>query len=138
MFPIKNPLLTVDSAIISNTSVVLIMRKNPPYKGYWALPGGFVEYGETVESAAIRETKEETGLNVKLDDIVGIYSDPGRDPRGHIISICFFAHKTGGNLLADTDAVDVRWFELDKVSEIHMAFDHLKIIDDAVKLLNIR
>jgi 8-oxo-dGTP diphosphatase len=113
------------------------MRKNPPYKGYWALPGGFVEYGETVESAAVRETKEETGLNVELDGILGVYSNPERDPRGHIITICFLAHKTGGNLLADTDASDVRWFELNKISEIEMAFDHLKIVDDALKLLDI-
>jgi 8-oxo-dGTP diphosphatase len=114
------------------------MRKNPPYKGYWALPGGFVEYGETVESAAVRETKEETGLNVELDRIVGVYSNPERDPRGHIISICFLAQKTGGMLMADTDASDVRWIELNTISEIDIAFDHQKIIDDAVKLLNIK
>ena len=73
---IKNPLLTVDTVITQSNSVVLIRRKNPPFKGSWALPGGFVEYGETVEMAAIRETKEETGLDVELDGIVGVYSDP--------------------------------------------------------------
>lgn len=113
------------------------MRKNPPYKDYWALPGGFVEYGETVESAAVRETKEETGLDVELGGIIGVYSKPGRDPRGHIVTICYLAHKTGGNLFADTDASDVRWFELNKISKIDLAFDHLKIIDDAVKLIDI-
>lgn len=134
---IKNPLLTVDTVVTNNTSVVLIKRKNPPYKGFWALPGGFVEYEETVESAAVRETKEETGLDVELGTIVGVYSKPGRDPRGHVITICYLAQKTGGNLFADTDASDAHWFEVNKISKIDMAFDHLKIIDDAVKLIDI-
>lgn len=136
MFPIKNPLLTVDTVITQRDSVVLIKRKNPPYMGSWALPGGFVEYGETVESAALRETKEETGLDVELDRIVSIYSDPERDPRGHIISICFLGHKTGGKLMADTDAAEVKCFGLDEISEIDLAFDHRKILEDAFKILN--
>ncbi|MDD3984908.1 MAG: NUDIX hydrolase [Methanobacterium sp.] len=132
----KNPLLTVDIVIIHNKSVILIKRKNPPYKGSWALPGGFVEYGETVESAAIRETKEETGLNIILEDIIGIYSDPKRDPRGHIIFICFLGKKISGKLIADTDAVDVKYFSINKISTINLAFDHKKILEDAFKLLN--
>ncbi len=124
--------------IIHKESVILIKRKNPPYKGSWALPGGFVEYGETVESAAIRETKEETGLDVTLGDIVGVYSNPERDPRGHIISICFLGQKIGGKLMADTDAADVKYFNLDEVSTIDLAFDHGKILEDAFKLMNIK
>ncbi|WP_048191861.1 NUDIX hydrolase [Methanobacterium sp. SMA-27] len=134
----KNPLLTVDTVIIHKESVTLIKRKNPPYKGSWALPGGFVEYGETVESAAIRETKEETGLDVTLGDIVGVYSNPERDPRGHIISICFLGKKIGGKLMADTDAAEVKYFCLDEVSTIDLAFDHGKILEDAFDLLNIK
>ena len=137
MLYIKNPLLTVDTVITQNDSVVLIMRKNPPFKGSWALPGGFVEYGETVESAAIRESKEETGIDIELDDIVGVYSDPKRDPRGHIISICFLGHKIGGELVADTDASDVRCWKINEISKIDLAFDHHKILKDAFKLLNI-
>nr|WP_255590783.1 NUDIX hydrolase [Methanobacterium spitsbergense] len=136
--PIKNPLLTVDTVIIHKESVTLIKRKNPPYKGSWALPGGFVEYDETVESAAIRETKEETGLDVTLGDIVGVYSNPERDPRGHIISICFLGKKIGGKLVADTDAAEVKYFCLDEVSTIDLAFDHGKILEDAFDLLNIK
>ena len=138
MFHIKNPLLTVDTVITQNNSVVLIMRKNPPFKGSWALPGGFVEYGETVEMAAIRETKEETGLDIELDGIVGVYSDPNRDPRGHIISICFLGHKIGGELAADTDAADIQCMGIDEVSETELAFDHHKILEDAFKLLNMK
>ncbi|MBZ2164961.1 NUDIX hydrolase [Methanobacterium spitsbergense] len=134
----KNPLLTVDTVIIHKESVTLIKRKNPPYKGSWALPGGFVEYDETVESAAIRETKEETGLDVTLGDIVGVYSNPERDPRGHIISICFLGKKIGGKLVADTDAAEVKYFCLDEVSTIDLAFDHGKILEDAFDLLNIK
>jgi len=114
------------------------MRKNPPYKGFWALPGGFVEYGETVESAALRETKEETGLDVTLDGIVGVYSDPERDPRGHIISICFLGHKTGGELVADTDAAEVKCIGFAEISDTDLAFDHRKILEDAFKILDVK
>ena len=134
--PIKNPLLTVDTVIIERDSLVLIRRKNSPYKDFWALPGGFVEYGETVEAAALRETKEETGLDVGLNAIVGVYSDPDRDPRGHIISICFLGQKTGGKLMADTDAAEVKCMTLNEISGIDLAFDHRKILEDAFKLLN--
>ncbi|HSQ02262.1 MAG TPA: NUDIX hydrolase [Methanobacterium sp.] len=122
--------------MIQNGSVVLIKRKNPPYNGSWALPGGFVEYGETVESAAVRETKEETGLDVELDGLMGVYSDPERDPRGHVVSICFLGQITGGKLVADTDAEDVKCFNLNEISEIDLAFDHRNILADAFKLMN--
>ena len=93
---IKHPFLTVDAVILcDNDSIILIKRKNSPYKGFWALPGGFVEYGETVESAVLREVTEETGLSVDLNEISGVYSDPNRDPRGHVITICFTAAKMG-------------------------------------------
>lgn len=136
MFPIKNPLLTADTVIVHDGSLVLIKRKNPPFKGCWALPGGFVEYGETVESAAKREAKEETGLDVELDSIVGVYSDPERDPRGHIVTVCYTAHRTGGSLFADTDASDVKYVKINEVLNLDLAFDHKKILQDAFELLN--
>lgn len=87
----------MDAVIIcKDSSIVLIKRKKDPYKDSWALPGGFVEYGETVESAILREVKEETGLEIDLCRIVGVYSDPERDPRGHTVTICYLALKTGG------------------------------------------
>ena len=117
-----------------NDSIILIKRKNSPYKGFWALPGGFVEYGETVESAVLREVKEETGLEVDLNKISGVYSDPDRDPRGHIITICFTAQKTGGNLKADTDALEVDCLKLGDIFKLNLAFDHKKIIIDALTI----
>jgi 8-oxo-dGTP diphosphatase len=92
-----------------------------------------VEFGETVGSAVIREVKEETGLEVGLDSILNVYSDPERDPRGHVVSVCFIAHKIGGNLKADTDASEVACFKLDEVFKFGVAFDHAKILKDAFK-----
>jgi 8-oxo-dGTP diphosphatase len=110
---------------------VLIRRRNNPFKGSWALPGGFVEYGETVESAVIREIKEETGLEIDLKGIIGVYSNPDRDPRGHVVTICYKAIKTGGELKADTDASEVIYIKRKDLSNYQLAFDHEKIIKDA-------
>ena len=130
----KTPLLAVDVIIICDDDlVVLIKRKKKPYKNFWALPGGFVEYGETVEKAAIREAKEETGLLINLRRIVGVYSDPKRDPRGHVVSVCFLAEKVGGNLKAATDASDVECFKKEEVLGLNLAFDHCKILKDGLK-----
>lgn len=132
----KTPALTVDAVIIcEDDSIVLIKRKKDPYKESWALPGGFVEYGETVESAAIREVKEETGLDVDLCRIVGVYSDPDRDPRGHTVTICYLAIKTGGKLKADTDASDVQCIKKDDTLKLKLAFDHDFILKDALKIM---
>ena len=133
----KTPSLTVDAVIIcKNNSMVLIKRKKDPYKGLWALPGGFVEYGETVESAVLREVKEETGLEIELQGLVGVYSDPERDPRGHTVTICFLAFKVGGELKADTDAADVICIPKNEVSKLKLAFDHDLILKDAFKIIN--
>ena len=122
------PLLTVDTVIIFQGKIVLIRRGNPPYQDHFALPGGFVEVGETVETAAVREAKEETGLDVKLLKLLGVYSDPLRDPRGHTVSVCFLA-RGSGNLKAGSDAKDTGLFGIDEIPEL--AFDHNKIIEDS-------
>ncbi len=124
----EKPSLTVDIVINGSDGVILVKRKNDPFKGYWAIPGGFVEYGEKVEDAACREAKEETGLEIKLKDLVGVYSEPGRDPRGHVVSVCFSAERIGGELAADTDAADVKVFK--EVPWSNLAFDHDKILKD--------
>lgn len=120
------PLLTVDLVIeLPDERVVLIKRRHPP--DGWALPGGFVDMGETVEQAAVREAREETGLDVSLHGILGVYSDPDRDPRGHTASVVFVAHASGSPRGAD-DAADARAF--DPSNPPRLAFDHAVIIAD--------
>ncbi|OYT62237.1 MAG: DNA mismatch repair protein MutT [Thermofilum sp. ex4484_15] len=125
-------MVAVDLVILTKGGIVLIKRLNPPFQGYWALPGGFVEYGEKVEDAARREAMEETGLEVSLIKLIGVYSDPDRDPRGHVISIAFLAKAIGGRLKASTDAKEVKVF---KKPPSNLAFDHSKILKDALRML---
>jgi len=127
----KSPKLTVDGVLINNKKILLIKRKNKPYKNKWALPGGFVEYGEKVEDAVIREFFEETGLKTDVINIQGVYSDPNRDPRGHTISIVYFLKLLGGKLQANDDASEAGFFNFYKLPEL--AFDHKKIINDIKK-----
>lgn len=128
----RNPVPTVDIIIEINNpdekGIVLISRKNPPYG--WAIPGGFVDYGESLEDAAIREAKEETSLDVKLLRQFHTYSDPLRDPRGHTISTVFIASAKGEPLGCD-DAEEARIFPINAIPEI-MAFDHKEIIFDYI------
>ncbi len=126
--------LTADTVILYQGGVVLIKRRHEPFKDHWALPGGFVEYGETVEQAALREAKEETGLDIKLLKLVGVYSDPGRDPRGHTVTAAFLA-EGHGKLRGGDDASEARVFPLDELKDVKLAFDHRRIVEDALKLL---
>jgi len=127
-----SPTLAVDIVIVypDDGDVVLIERGVEPFKGAWALPGGGVEIGETVEQAAVREAKEETGLDVRLEYLVGVYSDPSRDPRGHTVSIVYRARPIGGELHADTDAAKV--IKTSNYLNVFLAFDHDRIIRDAL------
>ncbi|MFX1486581.1 MAG: NUDIX domain-containing protein [Promethearchaeota archaeon] len=128
----KQPTLAVDAIIkTKNDKIVLIKRNSPPFRDSWALPGGMVEYGETVENAALREVREETGLDVIIKNLVGIYSDPSRDPRGHVISICFLGEEISGTLVADTDAKAVGTFSAEELAGLDLAFDHKLMLRDA-------
>ena len=127
----ETPKLMVDVIIPSERGVVLIRRGNEPFEGRWALPGGFVEVGETVEEAAYREAAEETGLAVEVARLVGVYSDPERVPRGHNVSVAFLARVLSGDLVAATDASEVAVLD---PSSVELAFDHRKIIEDALSL----
>jgi 8-oxo-dGTP diphosphatase len=134
----RYPLLTVDALITDeNGKIILIKRKNNPFQGSWALPGGFVEYGETVEEAVLREVKEETGILIEILGLLGVYSDPGRDPRGHMITICFLTLKTEGKLKSDTDAQDVSSFTVKEALKMDLAFDHHEILKDGLKRLEL-
>ena len=126
----KNPRLTVDGVVIQSNKLLLIKRDIEPFKGKWALPGGHVEYGEKVEEAVVREVSEETGLNTKIEKIIGVYSDPDRDPRGHTVSIVYKLDMIDGELKGGDDASDAKFFEIDKLPDL--AFDHEKIVKDVI------
>jgi len=121
----RTPAPTVDIIIAYGGGIVLIRRKNPPYG--WALPGGFVDYGESVEHAAAREAKEETNLEVDGLTLLGVYSDPARDPRGHTISTVFTA-RGSGDLRGQDDAAAAAVFTLDNLPDL--VFDHARILAD--------
>lgn len=125
------PRLTVDCIIFEGDNVVLIRRKNPPFENTWALPGGFVENGETVEQACSREVKEETNLNIRNLRLIGVYSDPNRDPRGHTVTVAFLAEADVENMQAASDAKEVALVADWKDQEL--AFDHRIILQDALK-----
>jgi 8-oxo-dGTP diphosphatase len=126
------PLLTVDAVILVNNKkdLVLIHRKNPPFRGELALPGGFVDVGETVEEACIREAYEETNIKVNILNLIGVFSDPKRDPRGHTITIAFLCEPKTKNEKpkAKDDAESLEILPLNKISSLKLAFDHMKII----------
>ncbi len=123
----RNPIPTVDIIIeLQGRGIVLIKRKNPPYG--WALPGGFVDYGESLEEAAIREAREETSLEVELLRQFHTYSDPGRDPRFHTLSTVFIARAKGEPRPAD-DATEIGVFKRESLPK-DLAFDHARILED--------
>jgi 8-oxo-dGTP diphosphatase len=126
----KTPELTVDIIIEMHDRpekpIVLIERKYKPFG--WAIPGGFVDVGETVSQAAIREAQEETCLEVQLDVLLGCYSNPARDPRGHTVGLVFVAH-ANGTPRADDDAAALDMFDPDNI-DVELAFDHGDIIRD--------
>ena len=129
----RNPIPTVDiiielvdDNINSNQNIILIKRKNPPYG--WAIPGGFVDYGESLEEAAVREAKEETNLDIQLECQLHTYSDPNRDPRKHTITTVFIAQAEGIPEARD-DAEDIGIFTRDEI-DFPLAFDHEKILED--------
>lgn len=122
----RNPIPTVDIIIEIAGKIVLIKRKNPPHG--WAIPGGFIDYGEPAEEAARREAKEETGLAIRGIRQFHTYSDPGRDPRRHTISVVFVAQAEGQPKACD-DAADIGLFDQDTLPGA-LAFDHRQILDD--------
>ena len=124
----ETPFLTVDALIIFEGKLVLIQRLNPPFENQFALPGGFVEIGETVEAATVREAKEETGLDIELIRLLGVYSDPSRDPRGHTVTVCYLA-RGFGKIKAGSDAKEIRLFGINEIPKL--AFDHNIIIENA-------
>lgn len=129
----EKPSVTVDCVVFDDRDrLLLIRRRNPPFAGLCALPGGFVDPGETTEAAARRELAEETGLEVRALRLVGVYSKPGRDPRGWTISVAYLIAASHHAAVAGDDAAEVEfradWRDLD------LAFDHNEIVRDADRL----
>lgn len=131
----SKPSLTVDNIIRKNSTILLIKRLKGPFKNHYALPGGFINFDETVEDAVRRETLEETSLDVEPLDILGVYSDPSRDPRGHTISIVFMSTIIDGIPKPSDDAKEIAWININDLLEIDMAFDHCTILSDYLKWL---
>ena len=128
------PLLTVDAVILyKKDKLILISRKNPPFKGFDALPGGFVDIGETVEDACVREALEETNINVKIKKLLGVFSDPDRDPRGHTVTIAYLCEPLTNKEKpkAQDDAAALKIVPLSKVPSLKLAFDHMEILKDS-------
>ena len=122
----------VDGIVFSKKKILLIRRANAPFKGFWALPGGYVGEGETCEQACEREVKEETGVRAKAIRLVGAYSNPKRDPRG-TISIAFICRPLSAKTRSGSDAARAEWFPARKPPKL--AFDHEKILADALKFV---
>lgn len=124
----RHPWVTVDGLVLQDRRLVAVVRRNPPFQGMPALPGGFVELGETTETAVVRELQEETGLETRVVRLVGVYSDPARDPRGHTVTVAYALEPAGGRLHAGSDAKAI--VLLDPEALPPLAFDHARIVAD--------
>ena len=127
----RTPFLTVDGILFKDDSLLLIQRKNKPFQGAWALPGGFVDYGEKTEDAVVREVFEETGMKITIRSLLGVYSDPHRDPRRHTVTVAYLVDYINGALHAGDDAHDVKYFKYNELPAL--AFDHAVIVKDALQ-----
>lgn len=129
----RNPTSTADIILQRDSKILMVRRRKDPFKGQLALPGGFINEGETAEEAARREAIEETTLEVEPIEILGVYSDPKRDPRKHIMSIVFVGIIVGGSDKAGDDAESIEWVELGTIEKQEIAFDHAQILRDYKK-----
>ncbi len=131
-----SPALSVDAILFDQQGrLLLIRREYPPFQGQYALPGGFVEYGETVEAAVQRELEEETGVRTGITRLVGVYSAPDRDPRRHNVSVAFLMQPSAQQPVSGDDAASAAY--IDNWKDVELAFDHRRIVDDACRILKV-
>jgi len=125
----KSPVLTVDGFILKEDKVLLVKRAIPPFMRSWVLPGGHVNYGETVEEAIKREMKEEVGVEVKIKKLIGVYSNPERDPRYHSAAVVFLLEKPDKEVRLNYEGLEYKYFSFENLP-VKIGFDHRKIIED--------
>jgi len=131
----KQPALAADCVVFDPAGrLLLIRRKNPPFQGHYALPGGFVDYGERMEEAALRELREETGIEGRIVQLVGVYSRPDRDPRGHCVSAAYLIEAGSYEAVAGDDAAEAEFVSGFRAEKL--AFDHDDIVADALAQLS--
>ena len=128
----KHPIPTADAVLIEDDKVLLIKRNHEPFVGFWVLPGGHIDYGETAETAVVREMKEETDLVVEIKKLIGVYSNPERDPRRHTMTIAYLVNRISGEVKIDHEATEFKFFEVGNLPE-KMGFDHRDVVQDAIK-----
>jgi 8-oxo-dGTP diphosphatase len=123
------PRVTVDAWIVDSRGRLLLIRRGaPPFEGRWALPGGFLEWKERTEECCAREALEETALEVRVGELLGVYSAPDRDPRGHNVTVLYEAKPVGGKAKGGDDAAEARWFTPRELERVEYAFDHAEIV----------
>jgi len=128
------PRVTVDAFVRDRRGRLLLVRRgHPPFEGRWALPGGFCEWKETTESCCAREAKEETGLTVKVGELLGVYSAPDRDPRGHNVTVLYAARPIRGKVAGGDDAAEAKWFTPRELRSLRFAFDHRGIVPEHLR-----
>ncbi len=126
----KKPTLTCDGLVLKDGELLLVRRSKAPFKGAFALPGGIMEYGERACDCVVREVEEETGLRTEVLRLIGEYSDPGRDPRGHFITLLYELRVSEGELAGGDDAEYAGFFPLNELPPL--AFDHAKLVSEAL------
>ncbi len=130
----KGPILTTDGIILESGKVLMLKRAVYPFRGYWELPGGHVEYGETVENALKREMKEELGVSVKIKKLFGVYSNLKKDPRHHAVTVVYLLKKGKGKIHFSGESSEFRYFSLKNLPP-KIAFNHQEILNDLKKAI---
>jgi 8-oxo-dGTP diphosphatase len=127
-------LVSTDGIVFDNGKVLLLKRRIEPFEGYWVLPGGHLRYKERLEECVVREVKEETGLDTRIIRLVGVYSAPDREPRGHAVSVCYLLKIKGGKPNPNEESSEIRFFDPKNLPD-KIGFDHRKMIEDALQFM---